>query len=217
MLILSFVLWVAAALIASLRRWAVLGRALLAAGALSAVIAAIVGLPNPTSTAVLPLRLAGEAVAFRLEPEALWLFGFGLAPALFACALGSPSHYGRSGWSFGAAFSLLGALGVFGLQNGAALLVAWEAMSLGGAIMILSERLDSARGSTALFMLALLALGAAAALGPTTEMGVGLLILVGFGAKLGLLPVYEWFPGAYGSGSGASGALPSRGGLEAAL
>ena len=242
MLILSFVLWVAAALIASLRRWAVLGRALLAAGALSGVIAAIVGLPNPTSTAVLPLRLAGEAVAFRLEPEALWLFGFGLAPALFACALGSPSHYGRSGWNFGAAFSLLGALGVFGLQNGAALLVAWEAMSLGGAIMILSERLDSARGSTVLFMLALLEVGAvglilavailglgtssldfasfvgaAAALRSKTQIGVGLLILVGFGAKLGLLPFYEWFPGAYGSGSGASGAILSGVVLNAAF
>ena len=53
-----------------------LGRALLAAGALSGIIAAIVALPNPTDTIALPLRLAGEAVAFRLEPEALWLFGF---------------------------------------------------------------------------------------------------------------------------------------------
>ena len=242
MLVLSFVLWVAAALVALFGRWAALGRALLAAGALSGVIAAIVGLPNPTSTAVLPLRLAGETVAFRLEPEALWLFGFGLAPALFACALGSPSHYGRSGWSFGAALSLLGALGVFGLQNGAALLVAWEAMSLGGAIMILSERLNSARGSTVLFMLALLEVGAvglilavailglgtssldfasfvggAAALRSTTQIGVGLLMLVGFGAKLGLLPFYEWFPGAYGSGSGASGAILSGVVLNAAF
>src|SRR6202044_1974546 len=151
MLGLSFVLWVAAALIASLGRWAVLGRALLAAGALSGVIAAIVGLPNPASTAVLPLRLAGEAVAFRLEPEALWLFGLVLAPALFACALGSPSHYGRSGWDLGAAVSLLGGCGVFGRQNGAALLRAWEPMRLGGASMIPSERLDSARESTVLF------------------------------------------------------------------
>ena len=242
MLVLSFVLWVAAALVALFGRWAALGRALLAAGALSGVIAAIVGLPNPTSTAVLPLRLAGETVAFRLEPEALWLFGFGLAPALFACALGSPSHYGRSGWGFGAALCLLGALGVFGLQNGAALLVAWEAMSLGGAIMILSERLDSARGSTVLFMLALLEVGAvglilavailglgtssldfaslvggAAALRSTKQIGVGLLMLVGFGAKLGLLPFYEWFPGAYGSGSGASGAILSGVVLNAAF
>src|SRR3990167_6993479 len=36
---------------------------------------------------------------------------------------------------------------------------------------------------------------------------VGVLLLLGFGAKLGILPFYEWFPGAYGSGSGASGAL----------
>ena len=62
MLVLSFVLWVGAALVALFGRWAALGRALLAGGALSGVIAAIVGLPNPTSTAVLPLRLAGETV-----------------------------------------------------------------------------------------------------------------------------------------------------------
>jgi hydrogenase-4 component B len=242
MLLLSFVLWVAATLIAVLGQWAVLGRALLTAGALSGVIAAIVGLPDPTSMVILPLRLASEAVGFRLEPEALWLFGFGLAPALFACALGSPSRYGRSGWNLGAGLSLLGALGVFGLQNGAALLVAWEAMSLGGAIMILSERLDSARGSTILFMLALLEVGAvalvlavailglgtsslgfasfvggAAALNSTTQIGIGLLMLVGFGAKLGLLPFYEWFPGAYGSGSGASGAILSGVVLNAAF
>lgn len=241
-LLLSALLWIIAALLALFRRWAPLGRALLAAGALSGGVAAILGLPNPTDTITLPLRLAGEPVAFGLEPEALWLFGFGLASALFACALGSPTRYGRSGWNFGAALSLLGALGVFGLQNGAALLVAWEVMSLGGAIMVLSERLDSARGSTVLFMLALLEVGAVALilavaiLGLETsslnfatfvggaavpssamQLGIGLLMLVGFGAKLGLLPFYEWFPGAYGSGSGASGAILSGVVLNAAF
>ncbi len=128
---------------------------------------------------VLPVRLAGEAVAFRFEPEALWLFGFGLTPAAFACALGSPSLQGRSGWVFGAAVSLIGALGVFGLQNGAALLVAWEAMSLGGAVMILSERLDPSRGRTILFMLALLEVGA-----------VALILAVAILGRSGLLPQF---------------------------
>jgi hydrogenase-4 component B len=224
---LSLVLWVAAALLALLGRWAALGRALLAVGALSGVIAAVVGLPNPTETIALPVRFAGEAVAFRMDPEALWLFGFGLTPALFACATGTPSHYGSGGWN--------------GLQNGAGLLVAWEVMSLGGAIMILSERLGSARGPAILFMLALLEVGAvalvlavailglqtssldfvgfasaSAVLTPAMEIGVGLLLLVGFGAKLGLLPFYEWFPSAYGSGSGASGAILSGAVLNAA-
>ena len=45
---------------------------------------------------------------------------------------------------------------------------------------------------------------------------VGVLFVVGFGAKLGLLPFYEWFPGAYGSGSGASGAVMSGVVLNAA-
>ena len=46
---------------------------------------------------------------------------------------------------------------------------------------------------------------------------MGLLFLIGFGAKLGLLPFYEWFPGAYGSGSGASGAIMSGVVLNAAF
>ena len=238
--LLSLLLWIAAAIVALFGRWAPFGRALLTAGALSGVIAAIVGLLDPTKTIALPVQLAGEAVAFRMAPEALWLFGFGLAPAVFACALGSPSEHGHSGWLFGAAVSLAGALGVCGLQNGAALLVAWEAMSLGGAIMILSERLEASRGRTILFMLALLEIGAVAlvlavailgvgasslefarfaggtaALTPPMAIGVGILILIGFGAKLGLLPFYEWFPGAYGSGSGASGAILSGAVLNA--
>ena len=176
-----------------------------------------------------------------MAPEALWLMGFGLAPAGFACALMSPSKLGIDGWLFGAALSLIGALGVFGLQNGAALLIAWETMSLGGAVMILSERLEPSRGRTVLFMLVLLEVGAVAlllavailglqassldfapfvarapSLNAAIEVGVGLLLLVGFGAKLGLLPFYEWFPGAYGSGSGASGAILSGVVLNAA-
>ena len=241
LLLLSAVLWVVAAIVA-LRAWTVLSRSLLVAGVISGIVTAVIQLPNPTQTVLLPIRLAGEAVAFRMEPEALWLMGFGLAPAGFACALGSPSKFGIGGWLFGAALSLLGALGVFGLQNGAALLVAWEVMSLGGAVMILSERLEAFRGRTVLFMLALLEVGAVAlilavavlgvwassldftqfvALAPSltgaVQIGVGLLLLVGFGAKLGLLPFYEWFPGAYGSGSGASGAILSGVVLNAAF
>ena len=59
--------------------------------------------------------------------------------------------------------------------------------------------------------------GAGAALTPPMQIGVGILILIGFGAKLGLLPFYEWFPGAYGSGSGASGAILSGAVLNAAF
>jgi formate hydrogenlyase subunit 3/multisubunit Na+/H+ antiporter MnhD subunit len=241
LLILSALLWVIAAIVA-LRQWTALSRGLLVAGTLSGIAAAVFELPDPTHAIVLPVRLAGEAVTFRLEPEALWLMGFGLAPAAFACALMSPSTSGRGGWLFGVALSLIGALGVFGLQNGAALLVAWEIMSLGGAVMILSERLEASRGRTVLFMLALLEVGSVAlllavailgleagsldfaqfgarapVLSTATQTGVGLLLLVGFGAKLGLLPFYEWFPGAYGSGSGASGAILSGVVLNAAF
>jgi hydrogenase-4 component B len=241
LLLLAAILWVAAAIV-GLSGALIISRILLAAGAAAGTLAAIVSLPAASHSIALPGQLVGEIITFRIDPEGLWLMGFGLVPAGFACALTSPSQKGVRGWLFGAAMSLLGALGVFGLQNGAGLLVAWEAMSLGGAIMILSENLETARGRTVLFMLALLEVGAvalvlaiailgahvsaldfaqfnsgAATLPHSLQIGLGLLLLVGFGAKLGLLPFYEWFPGAYGSGSGASGAIMSGVVLNAAF
>lgn len=240
-LLLCALLWLAAA-IAGLSGLITAGRILLTLGAAVGVVATIIGLPAATRVFMLPGQIMGEAVAFRLDPEALWLMGFGLIPAGFACALMSPSGEGSRGWIFGAAISLLGALGVFGLQNGGALIVAWELMSLGGAVMILSENLDPSRGRTVLFMLALLEVGAVAlilavailglhasslgfaqfaheahGLSYAVVIGTGLLFFIGFGAKLGLLPFYEWFPGAYGSGSGASGAILSGVVLNAAF
>ncbi len=235
-------LWLAAAVIALLGVGNILTRALLVLGGLAAIAAALMCLPAGTTTLALPTTLGDGPVLFRLSPDALWLMGFGLVPAVLACALSTPSTRGGYGWLFGAAVSLLGALGVFGLQEGAALLIAWELMSFGGALMILSERLSGASGRPVLFMLALLEVGAVALLVAIVLLSlpagdlrfdafartaanssggrqalIGLLILIGFGAKLGLLPFYEWFPAAYGSGSGASGAILSGVVLNAAF
>ncbi len=234
--------WLAAAVIALLGVGNILTRALLVLGGLAAIAAALMCLPAGTTTLALPTTLGDGPVLFRLSPDALWLMGFGLVPAVLACALSTPSTRGGYGWLFGAAVSLLGALGVFGLQEGAALLIAWELMSFGGALMILSERLSGASGRPVLFMLALLEVGAVALLVAIVLLSlpagdlrfdafartaanssggrqalIGLLILIGFGAKLGLLPFYEWFPAAYGSGSGASGAILSGVVLNAAF
>jgi hydrogenase-4 component B len=241
LLLVAIILWGLGGVLA-LAGASTLSRIALAVGVAAGTIAVILVLPNATRAITLPGSLAGENVIFQLDPQGLWLMGFGLVPAGFACALSSPSERGERGWLFGAALSLLGALGVFGLRNGAGLLIAWEAMSLGGAIMIVSENLDDARGRTVLFMLALLEVGAvalvlgiailgshassldlarfeegASTLSQPLQVGLGLLFLVGFGAKLGLLPFYEWFPGAYGSGSGASGAIMSGVVLNAAF
>jgi hydrogenase-4 component B len=183
---------------------------------------------------VFPTQLAGQLVSFQVTADGLWLLGFGLVPAALACALASPSAQGQAGWLFGSAASLLGALGVFGVQDGAAFLIAWEIMSFGGAVMLLSEKLSSDVGEPVLFMLGLLEAGAlalivavlllaysthsfafetfhSAASGVPFWIAVlaGVLLVVGFGAKLVLLPFYEWFPGAYGAGSGAAGAILS--------
>jgi hydrogenase-4 component B len=234
--------WLAAAVIALTGRALGLSRALLALGGLFGIAAAVAALPHGGAVVGLPTRLAGEPVSFRLAPEAAWLMGFGLAPAILACWLATPARDGCAGWLFGAAMSLIGALGVFGLRDGASFLIAWEIMSLGGAVMLLSERLSAPDGRSVLFMLALLEVGAVAlviailllawgahglafdlfaqagpALSHAAQVLVGVLLVIGFGAKLGLLPFYEWFPGAYGSGSGASGALLSGVVLNAAF
>lgn len=243
LLAVAALLWIAGGIVALIGRPLGLVRIMLGLGGLAAICAAVISLPSGTASVAVPvLRMAGETTSFEMPPEALWLMGFGLVPAVLACLLATPSRPGRAAWLFGAACSLLGALGVFGLGNGGFFLVAWELMSLGGAVMILGDRLAPAPGAPVLFMLGMLEVGTIALLvaylvlalpaqglsfeafasaGPTlsvpVQIVVGILLVIGFGAKLGLLPFYEWFPGAYASGSGASGALLSGVVLNAAF
>ena len=162
LLVAAFLAWLAAALLALTGRGLFLGRALLCFGSVVGICAAVLALPNGTPAVVLPTQVAGAAISFQLAPDGAWLLGFGLVPAALACALATPARQGRAGWLFGAAMSLIGALGVFGVRDGAAFLIAWEIMSFGGAVMILSEKLSSDVGRPVLFMLGLLEIGAVA-------------------------------------------------------
>ena len=186
--------------------------------------------------------LLGSAWHLVFHTQAQWLLGFGALAGLGAVIRGTPAPRGRV-WKAGVTFSLLGALGVFGLQDAVSFLIAWEVLSLGGALMLLGERLESGNcAQSVLFMLGLLEVGSVALMGaflwlaavaggtgfagllqaghqlaPAARDVVAILFLVGFGAKLGLLPFYEWLPGAYSSGSGASGVLLSGVVLNAAF
>lgn len=233
--------WTMAAALSPLYRIRAAVRWLLAAGCALGVASCLDALPATTPRIDLPIALASQPIAFQIEPSGLWLMGFGLVPAAFACWLGSPLAMRSGKWHAGAALSLLGALGVFGLQDGMSLLVAWETMSLGAALMLAGEQARATGGQSVLLMVSLLEVGAIAlvfavvlldrvsggigfdafsARVPHATAGVtwvaGLALLVGFGAKLGLIPFYEWFPRAYSSGSGASGALFSGVVLNAA-
>ncbi len=203
-----------------------LARALLGAGCTAAAFGAVWGLPAGTSAATI-FTMGDWPVVFHPDAAALWLMLPALLPAFFAVL---PDRRVR-GWATGAALSLLGALGVYALQDGASFLIAWELMGFGGAIMLLAERRNTQAGTDNLFMLALLEVGGVALLlavlmlGPGLQFSgyaaqwgshgtaaaffLGVLWIIGFGAKLGLLPFYEWYPGAYSSGSGASGAILS--------
>ncbi len=216
----------------------------LLSGCILAVVGAVSGLPHGLPARELPVRLADSPVFFQLDPTALWLLLFGMIPATFACWLETPREQNsqRRYWAFGAGLILLGVLGVFGLQEAISFLIAWEVMSLGGAVMILGNRVSAGMGRAALFMLSLLEVGAVAlllaflilgqhagslafdrfaeaskSLSPHACFLIGLLFVIGFGAKLGLLPFYEWFPGAYGTGSGSTGAIFSGVVLNAAF
>jgi len=238
---LAPILWLVAA-VAALLRIAPLARATLGFGAVAGIVGAVMALPGGSPAVTLPLGIAASHWGFAVTPAAAWLMLLGLIPAALAGWLASPTRTGKAGWCFGAAASLIGALGVFGLQDAVGFLVAWELMSLGGAVMILGERLVADAGRPSLFMLALLEVGSVALmvamlllasathglsfagfaaraplLGPGMQAWIGLLLLIGFGAKLGLLPFYEWFPNAYGSASGATGALMSGVVLNAAF
>lgn len=240
--IVAFWIWMVGLLL-GLLRCAQAARMLIGLGAVLALVGSICALPHGGEGAfVLSIGLAGQEVRLHYTPEALWLLGFGLVPAVLAVWLCSPKIEARAGWLIGVALSLLGSLGVCGVQDGYSFLIAWELMSLGGAVMILSERLSPQSGSSTLYMLALLEVGAVAIMlallllarsaGGDMDFGgflagaqsmsggarvfVALLLLVGFGAKLGLLPFYEWFPGAYSAGSGATGAIMSGVVLNAA-
>ena len=150
-------------------------RVLLGIGGLALVGLVIAVLPVGLPSIQTPLGMATSRATFLLSPDALWLLGFGLPAAILACWLGTPAH-GQRMWIFGAATSLVGALGVFGLQDAVSFLVAWEIMSLGGAAMILGDDLAAERGRPVLFMLALLEAGSVALL-------LALLLLAGAGGQ----------------------------------
>lgn len=241
LLILTAALWAASFALALVERSGIPARIGLVLGCCSAVVFAVGGLNVGIPAFSLPIRLADIPVSFKLDASALWLLLFGIAPALLATLLGTSNRSPRARcyWLAGTALALLGALGVFGFQDALSLLIAWEVMSFGGAVMILGEHLNPRASSPVLFMLALLEVGAVALMLALLLLGsqantfafagfggmpsspssffAGLLLLVGFGAKLGLLPFYEWFPAAYGSGSGATGVIFSGVVLNAAF
>ena len=179
-----------------------------------------------------------------LNEAATWLMGFGLIPAILSIMTAKNIHDKKTHryWLISAWVTLIGALGVFSFQNAIAFLIAWELMSFGSAAMLLSENKSRETGSSVLLMLGILEVGAVAllfaflllsdhglsfsfsnfpvyakTLSNPEQVSIGILLLIGFGAKLGLLPFYEWLPKAYASGSGATGAISSGIVLNAAF
>ncbi|CAG4930616.1 proton-conducting transporter membrane subunit [Acidithrix sp. C25] len=226
------VLLAATVVAAGLKQSFFITRSFFSLGVLFLLIGSMFALPHGTRGVEL-FPSGGLAVTFSLDASASWLVAWGLAPALFAGITISRSRISQ-GWYGGAALTILGAIGVAGLQDGISFLIAWEVMSLGGAFLLLNDRRapTADAGQSNLFMLSLLEVGSVSlligmlvlgsrdpsfsvwhglwlGLSPLETFGIGVLFLIGFGAKLGVLPFYEWYPSAYSSGSGATGAILS--------
>ncbi len=242
---LTFCFWTLVILLCAIRKIPLfISQILLVLGCVISLFAAIYILPMDTATISLPFNIANQQISFTLNAAALWLFGFGIFPALFACILSNKVQdlSARRFWMVGVSCALLGAFGVFGLQDGVSFLIAWELMGFGSALMLLAENKSTETGSSVLFMLALLEVGSVALLvaflllsndgsnmnfatfaenaqhfSTSKQLFVGILLIIGFGAKLGLLPFYEWLPNAYSTGSGATGAIFSGVILNAAF
>ncbi|WP_276942370.1 proton-conducting transporter membrane subunit [Ferrimicrobium acidiphilum] len=203
-------------------------------GVVVGFISDMLGLPNGTSTLHL-FVLENQPLVWRMDPAALVI----LAPAWLAVVIAVwVRREPGSWWSFGVALALLGVLCLTGLNNGASMIFGWELMSLGGAVMILSNRADGKGSRATLSMLALLEVGSVALIAAVALLGphlgfasfrsdwaargvvvsaiIGLLFLVGFGAKLGVVPLYSWVADAYGSADGPTGAVLSSVVLNAA-
>ncbi|WP_298405235.1 proton-conducting transporter membrane subunit [Ferrimicrobium sp.] len=229
-----YLLVVVANLLRQLPSMAMVARGALVGATLLGFGADIVGLPQGMS----PLRLfvvGDQLVVWRMPPGALWL----LAPAWLAvlAAVWVRREQG-TWWSLGVALAALGVISLSGFNNGASMILGWELMSLGGAVMLLSNRADAKGSRSTLSMLVLLEVGsvalifAVALLGPHLAFAgfradwaarsevvsglIGLLFLVGFGAKLGIIPFYSWFADAYGVADGPTAAILSSLVLNAA-
>ena len=111
LLAIGLAAWVAAAVLALSGQAARLVRALLGLGGVAILAMVLLALPNGTQPIHTVLGMGPEGAVFQIPPEALWLLGFGLAGAILAAWLGTPAPR-QSMWGFGAAASLIGALGV---------------------------------------------------------------------------------------------------------
>ena len=228
------VLFTLALVVSLMPHGAGVARVLLAAGAIAGVVLCCMDLPAQSLSFSLPFGPDRDGTHFSLDANAAWLLGFGFAASVPVFIAGPNTTSRRAVGVLARQWGCSAPMVSPGLQDGMSFLVAYEVMSLGGAVMIMADRRTEEAGRPVLFMLAILEAGAVALLLAylilTTQSGspdfstftaatqvlpdgirmfTGILLLIGFGAKIGIIPFYEWFPDAYGAASGATGALMS--------
>jgi hydrogenase-4 component B len=212
---------------------------LLLAGATLALVAVLAGAwQSPAPVLAATWSIPGGNFLIELDGLAA-LF---LLPALVVLGVGGiyglgyfprAQHGAAAGWlrifygMVGAALALLPVC-----RNGLLFLMAWEVMSIGCFLLILTEQAEEATrraayvylaathtGTLALFAMFILLGGTggsfdfppAASLDPSTWQAgaIFVLALVGFGIKAGLMPFHFWLPGAHAAAPSHVSALMS--------
>ena len=166
LLLIMAALWATSLAAALLEKSGWLARIGIVLGCGAGIAGCLMNLQGAMPTLLFGFRVSDTPVQFHMDAGGSWLMLFGLIPALFAAALNTTASTkaARRYWLAGLSLTLLGALGVFGLQDAMSFLIAWEVMSVGGAVMILGEGVSRSPGGPMLFMLALLEVGAVAIL-----------------------------------------------------
>ena len=233
-------LWIVGGILALIGRWLGLVRVLLALGGLAGIVGAISNLPDGTAATAIPLRMADAQATFQMTPDGLVADGLrpgsrlacllardtgtvgpgrlavrrGMQPAgrarcvrrsarrLLPARLGTDEPRRRGDDPERTPRRPAGRFGAFYARHA-------------GSRFGRPVGCDHHHGAAGRKGSAFADFARAGAL-VTVPALVGMLFVIGFGAKLGLLPFYEWFPAAYGSGSGASGAIMSGVVLNAA-
>src|SRR6202453_3109642 len=162
LLLAMAVLWAISLPAALLEKSGWLARIGIVLGCGAGIAGCLINLQGAMPALSFGFRVSDTTVQFHMDTGGSWLLLFGLLPALFAAGLitTASSQPARRYWLAGLSLTLLGALGVFGLQDAMSFLIAWEVMSIGGAVMILGEGVSRSPGGPMLFMLALLEVGA---------------------------------------------------------
>ena len=139
----AFLAWLAAAAHCAHRARRCIGRALLFFGSAPGIAAAVLALPNGTPAVLLPTQVAGAAVSFQISSGRVLAAGLRIGAGGARLCAGDAGTAGPERLAIRRRHEPHRRARRLRSRRRRGFLIAWEIMSFGGAVMILSERLSS--------------------------------------------------------------------------